>query len=256
MPDEELLQDRADRPVLRVGTTVRHRPHAWSPAVQALLGHLASVDFAYAPRFLGIDSEGREILQYLPGASGADGWAPIVDERGLAAAARLLRDYHAAVAGFRLPAGLAFAPGCSDPGAGAIACHGDFGPWNLVWDGVRPVGLLDWEYAFLGRPIDDIGYALQYAVPFCDDAQAMRWQRFAAPPDRRARVEIFATAYGLTSLDGLVDAVIAAQRRTIARVRALAAIGFERQLQWVRSGAIEQDEEAVRWTETHRHLAE
>ena len=30
---------------------------------------------------------------------------------------------------------------------GDIVCHGDFGAWNIVWDGFDPVGLLDREYA-------------------------------------------------------------------------------------------------------------
>jgi hypothetical protein len=45
MPDEEVLQDRADRPVVRSGDTVRHPLQPWNPAVHALLRHLADIDF-------------------------------------------------------------------------------------------------------------------------------------------------------------------------------------------------------------------
>lgn len=44
-------------------------------------------------------------------------------------------------------------------------------------------------------------------------------------PDRRARLETFAEAYGLTSADGLVDEVIHQQRWIRERVRQLAAAG-------------------------------
>ena len=53
-PDPEvLLQDRADRPVLRVGDRVRHPSQPWSASVQALLAHLRSVGSTEAPRRTG-----------------------------------------------------------------------------------------------------------------------------------------------------------------------------------------------------------
>ncbi|MFE9500330.1 phosphotransferase [Streptomyces collinus] len=26
-----------------------------------------------------------------------------------------------------------------------VICHGDFGPWNTVWRGAQPIGIIDWE---------------------------------------------------------------------------------------------------------------
>ena len=63
---------------------------------RALLGHLESVGFSYSPRLVG-SADGHDVLSFIPGRSGADGWAPAVDERGLIAGARLLRAYHDAV---------------------------------------------------------------------------------------------------------------------------------------------------------------
>ena len=50
---------------------------------------------------------------------------------------------------------------------GQLVRHGDFGPWNIVWDGVTPVGLLDFEYARPGDPLDDVAERLRVlrAVP-------------------------------------------------------------------------------------------
>lgn len=252
--DSEVLQDQPDRPVIRVGATVRHLPQPWSPAVRALLTHLESVDFPCAPRQLGFDDAGREMLTYLPGDSGVDGWSRVVDERGLRAMARLLRDYHRAVAGFCLPDGLAFAAPGAMPGEDQVVCHGDVGPWNVVWDGVRPTGLIDWEYAVEAPRRYDIGYALTWVVPFRSDEVTLRWHHFPVVPDRARRLEIFAAGYGLTSLDGLVDAAIDAQRATIARVRLLAAEGRPRQRQWVDGGGVDEDEAWVTWAEEHRDL--
>ena len=48
--------------VVRIGDTVRRPQRATSPAIHALLRHLADVGFPGAPRFLGIDEQGREVL--------------------------------------------------------------------------------------------------------------------------------------------------------------------------------------------------
>jgi hypothetical protein len=52
---------------VRVGDTVRKAAGPWTPAVHELLRHLASKGFAGAPRPLGIDDRGREILTFLDG---------------------------------------------------------------------------------------------------------------------------------------------------------------------------------------------
>ena len=50
---------------VRVGDTVRRPVGPWTPAVHALLGHLAG-RVPNIPRVLGFDDRGREILSYLP----------------------------------------------------------------------------------------------------------------------------------------------------------------------------------------------
>jgi thiamine kinase-like enzyme len=37
--------------------------------------------------------------------------------------------------------------------------------------------LLDFEYARPGDPLDDVAFALEYVVPFRDDATCLRWHR-------------------------------------------------------------------------------
>jgi hypothetical protein len=256
MPDEEVLQDRADRPVVRSGDTVRQPLQPWNPAVHALLRHLADIDFPYAPRVLGIE-DGAEILTYMPGESGPDGWAKVVDETGLTACARLLRDYHDAIAGWRTDTELVWADGSSGTGGpGMLVCHGDFGPWNLVWQGTRPIGILDWEYAHVAPAREDVAWALTYVVPFRSNELCLRWLRYPAPPDRRHRLELFAEAYGLTSTDGLVDEVIAVQRADLALVQRLAAEGHQRQVAMVEAGELAETHHWIRWCERHRSLFE
>src|SRR5262249_40427505 len=161
-----------------------YRPAGWwTPTVHALLAYLHDVGFDRVPRPLGI-VDGEEVLSWIPGESGAVGWQQVVPEVGLKALARLLRDYHQAVAGFVAPVGVCWALSDRAAGPGELICHGDFGPWNVVWDGPTAVGLLDFDFAQPGDRLDDVAYALEYVAPFRDDAHAVRWQGFTTPPDR------------------------------------------------------------------------
>jgi hypothetical protein len=51
-----------------MGSTVRKPVVAATPAVEALLDHLAGVGFRGAPRTLGLDEIGRHVLEYVPGS--------------------------------------------------------------------------------------------------------------------------------------------------------------------------------------------
>src|SRR4051812_36781566 len=93
----------AGREVIVEGNTVSRPAYPWTPTIHALLRYLRAKGFNRAPAPLGI-REGRETLSYIPGTSGADGWAKVVPEDGLRAMARLLREYHDATKGFVVPA--------------------------------------------------------------------------------------------------------------------------------------------------------
>ncbi|MCX4762953.1 aminoglycoside phosphotransferase family protein [Streptomyces sp. NBC_01275] len=250
---EEVMQDGVHRRVVRIGDTVRRPVQPWTPTVHALLRHLADVGFAYAPRPLGVDDEGREVLTYFEGDSGPSGWAKVVDDQGLQNFARLLRDYHDACASFTPPPDATWS---RDAGDHQVVCHGDFGPWNVVWQGIRPVGIIDWDFAHPAPPLHDVAYALEYVAPFRDDAECLRWLRYPAPPDRRLRLKTFCRAYGLDSTAGVVDAVIARQQDNADLVRRLADQGHEPQATWAAEGLLPQLADRIAWSRTHRHLFE
>lgn len=242
--------------VERIGDTV-HRPVApWTAAVHGLLRHLEAVGYERAPRVLGFDEHGREVLTWIPGESGPDGWAKVIDDRGLVAFARLLREYHDAVAGYRPLAITRWSTTIAGPTGDELICHGDFGPWNTVWRGRRPVGVIDWDHARPAPRLHDIAYALEYAAPFRDAAECLRWLRYPRPPSRSHRLEVFATAYGLTDTTGLVDAVLAVQQHGIEAVRLLAEQGQEPQATWVAEGYLDELQSRLAWSQTNRHLIE
>jgi len=53
--------------LVRIGQTVRRPAGPSSVAVRSLLLHLADVGFEGAPRFLGIDDKGRDVLTFIDG---------------------------------------------------------------------------------------------------------------------------------------------------------------------------------------------
>lgn len=255
--EEVQLQDTSHRRVVRIGNTVHRPTYPWSAAIHALLKHLEDVDFPYSPRILGFDKQGREVLSYIEGDAGPKGWARVVDERGLRNAARLLRDYHQAVAEWQPSQELTWSngkQGAGDPGD--TICHGDFGPWNIVWDGIRPAGLIDWDYAYPGPARGDLVYALEYVVPFRDDQECLRHLGYQTPPDRRRRLETFSRAYGAKQreFDALADQVITGQRAMLDQVKDLASRGIQPQALWVEQGYADEIERRIRWTEENQHL--
>jgi hypothetical protein len=261
---EEVLAEDEHRRVVRVGDTVRRTMYPWSASVHLLLQHLESVGFAGAPRFLGIDDRGREVLSYVEGICGADGsigpgsgahvWAMVVPDEGLERFARSLRDYHDAVAGFSPPADSPWAIGSGPPRPGEVMCHNDIGPWNVVWRDATPVCFIDWDYAAPGPTIDDVAYALWWSIPFASDEECVTWRRFSDPPNRQRRIEVFATAYGLTSLDGIVDVVVSRQRKFRATVIEHAERGIPGAVAEVASGYLDTVDSWIEWSESNRGL--
>ncbi len=51
---------------------IHKRASPWTPTVHALLRYLEEAGFPGAPRALGFDSSGREMLSYLPGETIGD----------------------------------------------------------------------------------------------------------------------------------------------------------------------------------------
>ncbi|PWU45424.1 hypothetical protein DLJ46_21535 [Micromonospora globispora] len=62
---EELLSGGFIAEVVRVGDTVRRTPPANADFVAALLRHLERVGAGLAPRYLGTDERGRQVLSHL-----------------------------------------------------------------------------------------------------------------------------------------------------------------------------------------------
>lgn len=187
-PEEPLHGGNASTGVVRVGDTVRRPAGPHTPAVHALLTYLHEVGFEGAPRPLGIDEQGREVLSFIPGTVPWPRFDLLDAPRCLARAARLIREFHDAVTGFVPPPGARWQVLIRAEGTNDIIAHHDLAPWNLV-TGPR-WAFIDWDCAAPGTRLWDAAYAAHGFVPLSADPT---WQR----PDPGARLRIFADAYGL-----------------------------------------------------------
>jgi hypothetical protein len=202
---EERFADGNMTPVVRVGDTVRRSRSEWWPATHALLRHLEAVGFSGAPRLLGVDGEGREILSYVDGDSGAASLDGIEGDDVIIAVARLTRAYHDAVASFQPPPDAPWPVAVGASTAGPLICHNDIAPWNTIFRDGAPVALIDWDLAAPAPPTWDIAYALWRYVPLYSE------DRFGSPEERARRAALFCDTYGLTERIGVVDTIIQRQ---------------------------------------------
>jgi Phosphotransferase enzyme family len=176
---EEILHGGNTSTVVRAGDTVRRQTGHWTPAVHALLEHLEQVGFDGAPRVLGLDEQGREILPFVDGVVGTLGPHRLADSfqtlEACRQAGRWLRSFHAAQQGYepdpalpwRMVAGRALA-------TGEVVLHHDAAPYNSIQ---RPDGgltVIDWDFCAPGEPVEDLAFSLWSWVPLWHDRAAVR----------------------------------------------------------------------------------
>ena len=173
-------------------------------------------------------------------------------DEGLASVARLLRTYHDVVRTYRPRPDTTWADWTGALSEGEALCHGDFAPWNLVWQNQEAVGIFDWDFVRPAEPMFDVYYAMDATVPFRDDQTCREFHHFEVTPDRAHRVGVFLDAYGVDVVPANVAAGVADVRRRVKDTTAsLAARGFEPQAQWVAEGLLERSEAASRWIESN-----
>lgn len=156
--EQQLIGGRTTPGVVRVGDTVRPRRSHRARFVSAAVVWLNEHEFEYAPRYLGVDDQNRDVFEYVPGET--TDHPSQRHESAYARMALILRRRHAVTAG-------------ADFLDARSTCllHGDPGPYNVVMRDGCPVALIDWDSARSGDPIEDVGYAAwTWCVQIC-------WQR-------------------------------------------------------------------------------
>lgn len=182
--------------VVRIGDTVRRPLKGKSAFVHDVLRHLERQGFNHAPRFLGIDDKGREILTYVSGTvpQQVGGF----EKEQWLAAARLLRLYHDTTTNSELR------NECE------VICHGDTAPGNFVFRDGMPFALIDFDGAHPGTREEDVGYA------------AWMWLHIGnpkvAPEEHGVNLVDFVSAYDSDATWNPLEAVLEAQKACVARI--------------------------------------
>jgi hypothetical protein len=180
-PDEEPLGGgNVSAAVCRVGESVRRPATAATPAVSALLKHLERSGFGHAPRFLGTDEQGRQMLSWIPGRVQHD-LGPL-DIDGLERVGSIIREFHEASASFVPPRGAQWQVPIT-PDRGELIVHHDLAPWNLVVDG-DVMTFIDWDGSGPGSRLWDLSYAAHgFAIIDADADPTPAGRRLAALVD-------------------------------------------------------------------------
>lgn len=225
--------------VLANGRVFRTLP-ARAEFVHALLRLFERVEWAGAPRFVGLDSNGREVLSYIDGLVP---WQPvhqpaIRSDESLAAVATLVRQFHDVTADDALS------------GEWEVVCHNDLSPKNTVYvagdDYPRPIAFLDWDLAAPGKCIHDIAHVcwqyLDLGPGIADVSEAAR------------RMRLVCDVYGLSDVmrDDLVSVVLWWQNRCWRGIELGAAAGDEAMQRLCDARIPEQIRAAFHWVVHHR----
>ncbi|MFI0409197.1 phosphotransferase [Actinomadura sp. 3N508] len=223
---------------VRVGDTVRRRPGTDAEFVHRLLGLLERGGWDGAPRFLGMDERGREVLSFVDGHVA---WEPVqppeVDsDESLMRVAELVREFHDLTAATDL---------ARDE---EVVCHNDLSPKNTVYRdlgaGLRPVAFIDWDLATPGRRIHDVAHVC--------------WQYVGLGPgisdvgETARRVRLVCDAYGLIDRRELIDAILWWQDRCWRGIAAAAEAGDEAMVRLCEAGVVGEVQADYAWVEQHR----
>jgi len=144
------------------------------------------------------------------------------------------------VRGFRVK-NAAFLWGPERPGEEMLVTHGDLGPWNCLHRGGRLTGVIDWDLARYGDPLDDAAELALEAVPLHGRLSETLGE--VGKGLLEARLGEFCQAYGVPA-ETVLDHVPTYLQGVIRDVRGLAAAKVEPFASFERGGipaALEAD---------------
>lgn len=186
--EEPLASGMNAEGVVRIGDTVRRPTGPWTPAVHAFLRHLEHKEFPAAPRVLGLDETGREILTYAPGHTAGRG--ELAHDDRLHRAAALVGLLHRLSSTFEPPADAVWRPPGSRHATGTVL-HGDLGGWNVIINEDGDITFIDWDDATPGDPLWEAGYSLLAFGDLWPDSNN-------SDADAAHRIRVYADGYELT----------------------------------------------------------
>ncbi|WP_437090449.1 phosphotransferase [Streptomyces sp. enrichment culture] len=207
-----------------------------------LLGLLEASGWSGAPRYLGMDDEGREVLSHLEGHVAWEPQQPaaVTSDESLVTVARLVREFHDLTAGTPLA------------GDQEVVCHNDLSPKNTVYQSrsgeLRPVAFIDWDLAAPGARVHDIAHVcwqfLGLGPSVTDVEEVVR------------RMRLIVDSYELSDRRRLVSTILWWQDRCWRGIEAQADAGDAAMARLRDAGVVRQVQTACQWVFDHRGALE
>jgi hypothetical protein len=229
VPQREPLQEiplvggRLTPGIVRVGNTVRRDPKDNAAFVHDLLLFLDDRGFGFAPRFLGMDEQGRDIYSYLEGRTWLSSGSGLSDDL-LGQAASVIRSYHDITAGSTLAQGH------------EIVAHHELGPHNTIFQENRLIGFIDWDDAAPDTRLRDLANAVYNYV------DVSHWANQIADEQAR-RIQLICAAYGWDDPIALINDFEADLQQALRNHQQAGRTGankvFEEEVSWMRQRAQE-----------------
>jgi len=209
MDEEKVLSGGNLTEVVRIGNTVHRAMGPWSPTIHTLLHYLEQQGFDGAPRALGVDDKGREILTFIEGEVGKYPlpyymWSDKVLEQ----AARLLRRFHDLTATYMPPDDAIWQFSYPDVQRHEVICHNDFAPYNMVFAKQRLKAVIDFDTAGPGPRVWDLAYAAYCFIPLIHFGDSALQQLGLTDARMQARrLLVFCESYGMAKPQEVLDMV-------------------------------------------------
>ncbi len=254
MADEETVLGGGNMTeVVRVGDTVRRTVGPWSSTIHDLLRYLEKHEFEAAPRVLGIDDKGREILTFIKGEVGKYPlpyymWSDAVLEK----VARLLRRFHDLTTNYIPSDNAIWQFSYPDTQQHEIICHNDFAPYNMVFVKHQPKAIIDFDTAGPGPRVWDQAYAAYCFVPLVHFGDTALQQLGLTDHRMQARrLLLFCESYGsITQPQEVLDMVRPRLQALCTLIQESAEAGhsaFQKQIEEGHLAMYQRELQALRW---------
>ena len=212
--------------VVRVGETVRRSTSPYAQNVHRLLAHLERKGFKKAPRFLGLDEQGREVLSYIEGNSEFpktlwQGTAILLE------ATRTLREFHDATADLDFGPVTGWAYAFPEEHRREVICHNDFAPYNMIFREELLVGIIDFDLAGPGPRLRDLAYLAYWIAPLSFAPGDLAAHSACDVTNRHARLKLICQTYETRDVVGLLDMVSEVLHHMASEEMAIEMVGLD-----------------------------